>query len=188
MVNKTITGYGADILVVPNVVLSFFAILPCKPRLALKSAMHTNESESVHAKIKTLAPPLLWLSSITATLGWPLFHIAMDAAMVNKTCTNVPKTSHARVNGPIQSPTLPSDAPRLKARKEVNACWSLWWNLVSLRHIAPENRREDATASYITKKKKTKKISLGLPFRKQNWSPPYSPVRNYPSGIRTTRI
>jgi hypothetical protein len=102
---------GIFSLVVPKWVLSLFAIIPCKPRLALMNAIQTKDRRLDHAR-----------TPLVETLGWPLFQIAMETTAVNSDCTNVPETSHIHVNGPILSPMRPREAPMLKASSDAKAC------------------------------------------------------------------
>ena len=75
------------------------------------NAMQTNDRRLVHARTP-------WAEM----LGWPLFHMATEAAAVNIACTNVPETSQSRVDEPILSPIRPKEAPVLKAMSDISAC------------------------------------------------------------------
>jgi hypothetical protein len=63
-----------DILVVPNCVFNRFPCIPWRPRLMLMNVRPTNVKVFVQA-----GSPLLF-----AMLSWPLFQIAMAAAIVNR--------------------------------------------------------------------------------------------------------
>lgn len=99
-------------LVVPNCVFNRFPCIPCRPRLALMNVRATKVNTFVHA-----GSPLLF-----AMLGWPLFHRATAAAIVNKACNKVPATCQMRFEDPTRSPMRPTNAPRLKAMREQRAC------------------------------------------------------------------
>jgi hypothetical protein len=101
--------------------------------------------------------------------------------MVSNAWTTVPRTSHRRVNGPTLSPMRQSDAPKLNARNDVSACWSLRWNLLSLCHNIPENTRDDATASYNEQGRQSLTRYRGNTVNKS------LPVRNCRFGIHTIR-
>jgi hypothetical protein len=60
----------------------------------------------------------------------------------------VPRNNHRRVFAPILSPIRPRNAPKMKVKTEVRACWSARWKEVSRSPEGPWKRRARARASW----------------------------------------
>jgi hypothetical protein len=103
-----------DALVVPKCVSNRLPCTPWRPRLRLMKASPTNDRAFVQDGSSLLA----------ATLDWPLFQIAMAAAIVSNAWTKVVAICHIRFAAPTLSPIRPKNTPRLKAIKEHRACLS----------------------------------------------------------------